>query len=544
MNKRYFQLTAFLTGMSVMAIEMSASRLVAPFFGTSLLVWTNIIGLIMASLAVGYYVGGKLADQRPESSLLYKIIGIAGIFILIIPFIANPVMSKASEYSVGLFLGSLLGVLLLFVIPFVLLGMVSPFIIKLCASEVDTIGNIAGSIYSLSTVGSILGTYLPALLLIPLLGTRQTILVFAAVLIMTASIGTFGTGRRGASLVFLLLLSIPVAVLPSEVRSFSRTGWKRCYEGESLYNYIQVQEAQVAKTDGSGTFRTRRYLVLNEGYAIHSIYDPKSRYFPFVANVWDYMGGALLPLVIKSGEPTDVCIVGLAAGTVSKQMIFLYGKQTRLSIDGVEIDPEIITVGRDFFDMNEPALNAVAGDGRVFLSKTRKKYSLIITDAYRQPYIPFHLTTREYFELVRDRLKDDGVMGINVGAISEDSKLFQSLISTIGSVFPNVDYLPASTDGAAFKNYIVVASMSPLKWERVEYAKNMSLYEPLVTKPLWPEMLSLISKVRKVRKSFEDVNADLVLTDDKAPVEFLIDGIIVESIASGLASEVFTRDGS
>jgi spermidine synthase len=537
-------MTAFVTGMSVMAIEMSASRLVAPFFGTSLLVWTNIIGIIMASLAFGYYMGGKLADKRPEVSLLYKIIGVAGIFILIIPFLATPVMSKAAEFSVSIFLGSLLGVLLLFVIPFMLLGMVTPFIVRLCARELDNIGNIAGSVYSLSTVGSILGTYLPALLFIPLLGTRQTILIFAAILILTASIGIFRIGRSGTSLVSLLIVLIAISVLPHEVRSFSTDGWNRCYEGESLYNYIQVHEAQVLKTDGSGTFSKRRYLVLNEGFATHSIYDPESRSFPFVACVWDYMGGALLPLVIESGKPTDVCIIGLAAGTVSKQMFYLYGEQTDLSIDGVEIDPEILKVGREYFDMNESGLNAITGDGRVFLSKQKKKYSLIVTDAYRQPYIPFHLTTREYFELVRDRLKDGGVMAINVGSTSEETDLFQSMISTIGAVFPNVDYLPASTDGAPFKNFVIVASMSSLKWEQVEYRGNMALFDPLLTKSSWPDMSRLLNKVKNVRKTFRTVNRALILTDDKAPVEFLIDGIIIQSIASGLASDVFTDQGS
>ena len=175
-GRKFLLATVFVTGMSIMAIEMSASRLVAPFFGTSLVVWTNIIGLIMLSLSVGYYYGGRLADRRPEWALLYKLITGAGIGMFIIPYIANPVMSYAASGTVGTFLGSLIAVVLLFIVPFTLLGMVAPFVIKLAANTIDDVGNTAGSIYALSTVGSIIGTYLPALLFIPWLGTRRTIL--------------------------------------------------------------------------------------------------------------------------------------------------------------------------------------------------------------------------------------------------------------------------------------------------------------------------------------------------------------------------------
>ena len=246
-------------------------------------------------------------------------------------------------------------------------------------------------------------------------------------------------------------------------------------------------------------------------------------------------------MAIQKSSDTNVCIVGLAAGTISKQAVELFGDKTSFHIHGVEIDPAIIDAGRTFFHMNEAELTVFAEDGRSFLSRSHCKYDLIITDAYRQPYIPFHLTTREYFELNRRKLSPKGLVAINVGSTSSESDLVRSIVATLKSVFPYVDYVPAAIGGAPFQNFVIIASMAPIPWEKLDYRLNQSLYEDLFEKRLWLEMRALISKVRKNRRSSDSIEPYVILTDDKAPVEFFTDNLILGYLASGKGSEFLSN---
>lgn len=544
----FLKATVFVTGLSIMAVEMSAARLVAPFFGTSLIVWTNIIGLIMAALSAGYYLGGRLADKRPEWLLLYKLILGAGLGIFAVPFIATPVMSRAASGTVGLFIGSLVAVILLFVVPFTLLGMVSPFVIRLAATALEEVGNTAGSIYALSTVGSIIGTYLPALFCIPLVGTRRTILFFAAALILVGIVGLFVAARRNGktsvsrTMAVIPLLAFILALVgpPGEVKAIVARGRTKVLERESLYNYIQVQERHVQHKDG--TTRQRRFLVLNEGFAVHSVYDPEAPYFPFVGSVWDYFGLCTIPLARPEGRQVDVCIVGLAAGTISKQMYATFGKHCDLHVDGVEIDPEIIRIGREYFDMNDNGLVAVAEDGRTFLQRGNKTYDVIITDAYRQPYIPFHLTTKEYFSVKHARLKPHGIMAINVGTLSDKTELFTRIVSTVKSVFPHVYYVPVTFRGALFTNFVVIGAKEELAHlELLDPVRN-ELLNALSAKKSWPVTRGVLRRARNRWRVFTPPTSVELLTDDKAPVEFLTDWLILKYLLSGKAQKAMSSE--
>lgn len=542
---RLLQATVFVTGMSIMAIEMSASRLVAPFFGTSLIVWTNIIGLIMVALSLGYWYGGRLADRRPDAAVLYRLILGAGIATFVIPYVAGPVMSWTAQGSVGLFLGSLLAVMGLFVVPFTLLGMVSPFVIRLASSSVETVGAAAGSIYALSTAGSIIGTYLPALAFIPLLGTRRTILLFAAALVAVGIAGLFRSRKgslapaRALAAVPLLALGLALVGPPGDVKAVFAPGRTKLFETESPYNYIQVQERSVPMA--SGKIRHRRLLVLNEGFAVHSVSDPDGPFHPFVGSVWDYFGLSVVPLTGKREGPMRVCLVGLAAGTISTQMISAYGGRFDLKIDGVEIDPEIIEVGRRFFRMNEPQLTAVAEDGRTFLQRTPTRYHAIVTDAYRQPYIPFHLTTQEYFRLCRDHLEPGGIVGINLGSTSDQTEVFRRLVGTMASVFPHVWYVPVGHDGALFTNYVVLASDRDVDPALLN-PDDEALFGAVRATTAWPLARSVLQKARSGWTPFVPDPAEVVLTDDEAPVEFLTDWLIVRTLMSGSADAAIAAE--
>ena len=190
---KYLLGVAFVVGMGIIAIEMAASRLLTPYFGSSLYIWTNIIGIIMIALTIGYYVGGRVADQYASERLLYCLILAAGVYISLVPFLARPIISAIlpliTEHPLSVFYTSFLATLLLFVVPFIFLSMVTPCIIKLRLQRVALIGYTAGTVAAYATLGSILGTFLPTFLVLPFLGTSKTMLLFAGLLIATAMIG-------------------------------------------------------------------------------------------------------------------------------------------------------------------------------------------------------------------------------------------------------------------------------------------------------------------------------------------------------------------
>src|SRR5215472_3661217 len=282
----------FVAGACSLAVELSASRLLAPYFGTSLFVWANLIGLILLYLTIGYYLGGRIADRYPRPEVLYTLTIIAAFLISLIPFLSKPILqwsqSSFATYSVGVFYGSLLSVILLFAVPMILLGCVSPFAIRLRIQRLGKSGRTAGQLYAISTAGSILGTFLPVLYLIPTIGTYRTFLTIAISLLLVSIAGLVITrldrpgsrGRRVSSSLLPVLLLIPMALSvltiqgPIKPAFGSNGGGVLITERESVYNYIQVVQV------GDET-----QLILNEGVGIHSIYNPNSI---LNGGPWDY----------------------------------------------------------------------------------------------------------------------------------------------------------------------------------------------------------------------------------------------------------------
>lgn len=497
--------TVFVSGATVLAVEMSASRLLSPYFGDSQLVWANLIGLIMIYLAAGYYLGGRLADRSPQEPLMYRLALWAGFLIGLIPFASRPVLRYSlagfDTFSAGTIAGSFLGILLLFTAPVILLGCISPFAIRLQSRSVVSTGHTAGTIYALSTIGSIVGTFVPTLVLIPSLGTSTTFLLCALLLIGVALVGLFSTLGLRAACYLLLPLSIillrlllpagPVKPTPGLV-----------YEKESFYNYIQV-------ADQMG----RRVLMLNEGQAVHSAYRPGR---VLSGGVWDYF--LLAPYFGALPDPTDlrsVCFVGLAAGTAAKEYTAVYGP---VPMDGVELDPEIVAVGRRFFALDEPNLQVVVQDGRYFLTTTDRSYDVIVADAYRQPYIPFHLTTREFFAVALERLNPGGVVVVNAGRTASDFRLVNVLAATMSQVFESVFIL----DVPGVSNSLVVGTERATTLDQV-HSRLGSISN------IWLSEVAELSSGRI--RDFD--GTDLVLTDDRAPVEHLTHLIILRYILQG-----------
>jgi predicted membrane-bound spermidine synthase len=485
-------------------------RLLAPYFGASTIVWANTIGVVLVALSVGYWLGGRLADRHPNMRALCLTSLIAAVLLAIVPFAADPLLNVAvdalDEISAGAFVGSLLAVLVLVAVPVLLLGTVSPWAIRLGVRSVEEAGTVAGRLYALSTAGSLVGTLLSALLLIPLVGTRRTFLIFALAIAVVAVLGLRPVRRWAlAPAAIVVLIALPVGTLKAKTED----GGRVIHEAETEYQYARVIQYP------SG----RRVLELNEGQAQHSVCDAECDAGPRGARIassvltggyWD--GQLVDPLAGLTHPPRRVAILGNAAGTTSRAYEQFF-PQTR--VDGVEIDSELSDIGRRYFDMNNPRLHVYDEDARPFLRRSRASYDAITVDAYRQPYIPFYLTTVEFFETVRDRLAPGGVLVVNVGHPEGEDALEKVLTATIGRVFPTV-----MRDPIEDTNTLLLASAAPLSAARMNHAV------PSLPAALRPTVEAAAQRLARPLRGGE------VYTDDRAPVEWLVDRSIVD-YASG-----------
>jgi len=505
----------FVSGMASLGVEFGASRLLAPYFGTSLSVWGVLIGLVLIYLSIGYVLGGRLADRRPSADLLFQLTAWAGLWIGLIPLIAYPILLQSqqgfAELSIGLVLGTLLAVVLLFAVPVILLGCVSPFAIRLLLRDVQSGGNTAGAVYALSTAGSILGTFLPVFWLIPTYGTRPTLVMFSVALLGLSVLGLWPRTltelwpRRWVFAVFLVIVLVgafllPHGIKPPEVGSL-------LYEKDSAYHYIQVVQ------DGDKT-----ELILNEGQAIHSIYDPTTL---ATGGPWDYfmLGGYFRPAQTQEPRPHRVAILGLAGGTAAREMTAAFG--TSVDITGVEIDQDIVDLAHRYFHLDEPNVHPVVQDARYWLATQAGRYDVIAMDAYRQPYIPFHLTTKEFFQLAATHLAPGGAVVVNAGRTATDYRLVDALASTMAAVYPSIFLV----DVPSFSNTMIFGTSEPTTI--ADIAHNLALaHEPLIDQVAATAVGPGSGDLRVSTYHSQ------VFTDDLAPVERLIDQIIF-SYATG-----------
>lgn len=499
----------FIGGMVSMLLEMSASRLLAPYFGTSLFIWANLIGLVLIYLSAGYFLGGRLADRYPSMRLLSILTTIAALATGLIPFISKPVLdwsvSGLTEVNASVFYSSLLAVILLFGVPVTLLGMVSPFAVRLSARSLGSTGRSAGGLYALSTVGSIVGTFLPVLLLIPTIGVKRTILAACVALLAASLYGLRFWERMGATVPGILLLAPLLLPQVAPLGALKSTPGM-IYEQESFYNYIQVVQ----------TADDTRQLVLNEGQAIHSVYNPNEI---LTGWYWDYfLAMPYFNAGENAGKVKSVAIIGLAAGTIARQFTAVYGP---VPIDGVEIDPAIVDVGRRYFEMTEPNLKVHVADGRTFMRTAHGSYDVVAIDAFQQPYIPFQLTTKEFFEEIRANLSPTGVVALNTGHTRTDHRLAQAFINTLSQVFPNV----YAFDVPNTFNTEIVATNSPT---------TLATFRDNLTRAPSDSLLGRVAaEVLPVARVARPEAGGIVFTDDQAPVEQLTDQLILNYIQQG-----------
>jgi spermidine synthase len=485
------ELLVFVVGIATLGSEIAVARLIAPFFGDSTIVWANTIAVVLVALSIGYWFGGRLADRHPHLQGLCLLVLASSVLLAVVPIMAQPLLTLSVDafdnVSVGGFAGSLFGVLALVSVPVLMLGAVSPWAIRLKLERVEDSGETAGRMYAISTVGSLLGTFSASLLLIPLVGTQRTFLVYAIVL---AVVSALGLGRRWllAPAAVAALFLVPVGVVKAAEEG------KVVHEAETLYQYARV----VQYPDG------RRQLELNEGQAIHSIWRANT---VLTGNYWD--GHLTLPFTVRDDPPRKVAMLGVAGGTVARAYAKYFPDTI---IDAVEIDGELFDIGRRWFGLEDrPQLRVHADDARPFLRKTDERYDFIFLDTYRQPYIPFYLATKEFFELARDRLAPGGAVIINVGHPEGSERLEQVLTATMGAAFPHV-----VRDAVTDTNTLLMGSTVAPSRARIQAAAQR----------MPPELRTVA--LADARRLEPPLTGGDVYTDDKAPVEWLVDRSIID----------------
>ena len=509
--KRYLLFTVFISGMTTLAAELAAGRLIGNVFGTSNIVWATIIGLILIYLTLGYFLGGKWADANPTPGAMYRVLAWGAFTLGLIPYIAGPVLRSAANafdaLQVGILGASFVAVLILFIIPITLLGTISPFAIRLSVHDTEHAGQVSGQIYAISTLGSFIGTFLPTLVTIPAIGTKNTFLLFSMILLVVALIGLARFSNRGEMLKhgWMPIVLIVIALLTTGQALKSNTG--QIYETESAYNYIQVQQQ-------SGFTLLR----LNEGQGVHSIYNPDTLQYN---GPWDQF--LVSPYFYLGRKPADVkriAIVGLAAGTTARQMTAVYGN---IQIDGYELDPKIVEVGQKYFGMTMPNLNIVIGDGRLNLERSDQTYEIIAVDAYRPPYIPPHMTTQEFFQIVASHLAEDGVLTINSASVPGDRRLINGLATTMATVFPSI----YTVDIPGSLNTMIFATKQPTTAE--DFAANLvALSQDTTVHPLLVHTMQVT--FANLKTGYETTQ---VFTDDHAPIEWIVNDMVMRFILEG-----------
>ncbi|WP_294443728.1 spermidine synthase [Ruminococcus flavefaciens] len=504
-NKWYLYMTEFFAGMSVMAVELGASRLLAPYFSSSQIVWTIIIGTIMIAMALGNIYGGRSADKNPYPDKLYGRILIAAVWIAAVPFIGKLAIAGIAGLLVVtintnfLIWAAFITCMVVFVYPLFLLGTVTPSLVKYTVDSLDDSGRTVGTLGAANTIGSIIGTFVPTFISIPAVGTAVTFLIFAGIMLVIGLV-YFISSKRGAAKTAIASVLFIVCCFASPSMGFAFWEKGLTYEGESVYNYLQV------KDDDENT-----YLSTNVLFGVQSVYVKSGELSDMY---YDYAMAA--PLMTESPDTADILVLGMGTGTYAKQCLRYF---SGAKAEGVEIDEKITDLAHKYFELPED-IKVTTYDGRAFLAACDKKYDVIMVDAYQDITIPFQMSSVEFFTLVKDHLNEGGVMVVNMNMRSESADGINGcLADTISSVFDNV----VTVDVEYSTNRELFATNSDEFMDRFE-ANTAALKQE-----------DLRRMMQIVRPELEPYTAgDHILTDDKAPVELLgmkvIDDIIQDEL--------------
>jgi spermidine synthase len=527
----------FVSGAVLLGVEIAASRVLAPFFGNSLFVWGALIGVVLAGLSVGYWAGGALADRRPAARLLLAVMGLGALAILAVPIVDEPVLEWVVRWDPGPRLNPLIAAVLLFGAPSILLAAVTPIAVRLRARSLTHLGRTAGRLFSVSTAGSIAGTFATAFFLIPEFGTDQLLGIAAAVLFGAIALVALAERLRTALALALVATlgasAAAVALQPDAGGTLSDAAaqnWSPVYRLRGAETYLDARDprAAIPRPDLEVV-----YAKDTQYHRLSVVQDADTRYLRFDSSLQSamYLGDPYRTRfrytdyfhlgLAYNPDARDVLFIGLGAGSSEKRMRRDFPE---LSLHVVELDPVVVDVAHRYFAVprGDPEFQIEVGDGRQFLARNEERWDVIVIDAFFADAIPFHLVTQEFLELARSRLAPGGVIVTNaIGAIEgPGSRLFRSIYRTYRTAFPTVlvhpTILPGDGGDETFRNLILVATetAAPQRTflaERWEEIRAEAPTAPDLRKPILDRHDALIPT--------DDVPT---LTDDYAPTDALL----------------------
>jgi spermidine synthase len=511
---------AFVTGAIVMSFEMLGSRYLNPYFGSGIYTWASLISTVLASLTVGYFIGGWLADRMPSAPVLGITIVIGSVYVILLPSFAQELLELVLDSVDDVRSGSLLAAMAILFFPVTFLGMYSPFAIRLLIRSATSSGTVSGTVYGVSTVGSIVGTLGTTFYLLPSMGSRMlTLLLGGAGLLAGLALIAFPflTRRAAAALAAgLITLASPLV---------GQAQADELVDEKIRADILRRPDGQIARieTEYNDVFITKRRHELVMSFQIRGF-----DYHESVADLRDPdvlvipVNRSMTTALIYPPEPKRILMVGLGAGSIST---YLGRAMPDVVVDSVEIDPGVIDAAKKYFGIRESKrVRYLAGDGRVMLRRNRQTYDLILLDAYHGGYVPFHLLTKEFYELVKERLAPDGVAAFNV---HDHTKLYVSTIKTLASVFPDVHLYPS---GMGEVVVVGTAQAAPDTATLANRAK--ALQERYKFRYPMPQLLAK-------RVGHPSLDKAELLTDDFAPVNLYLN----REICNALQAQGWTARG-
>ena len=517
LKRSALELTVFICGALVMVYEIIGSRIVSPFIGTSTYVWTSLIGVILASLSAGYWIGGRVADKRPDVKILAAAIFSAGGAVSLTILLKDVILSMIGSATIGLGFKSVIAALFLFAPASVLLGFVTPFAVKLRMSDLADSGKTVGRLYALSTVGSIAGTFAAGFLLIPFVGSTRTLYLIAGTLFaLSILLAPFVFTRTS----FMILTLFVLGIAGSEISSYALFRANGLHDIDTEYSRVQV--FQTTDTESGRKFQA---MAIDPYFVQSAMYldgdDPVFEYSPYYHLVRHF-----------KPDHKHTLMIGGAGYTFPREYLRTY---PNAKMDVVEIDPQMTEIARKFFRLqDDPRLTIIHEDGRTFLnSAPTGHYDAVMMDAFSSLFsVPYQLTTLEAVQQINRVLTDDGVVIFNLGSAitGPGSQFLQAEFATYKQVFPHV-YLfkvnPARTDDQLQNLIIVAVKSSPP-------TRGGLAATPLLPEEGWQRFADgvvgvdgvVLSDDEPIRKLLTTIySADLpldlpVLTDDLAPVEY------------------------
>ncbi len=493
-------IVVFVSGAVLMALEIVGSRVLAPYFGSSIFVWGSLISVVMTALSIGYYWGGWLSAREPSYAKLLLLLVIPGVVIFFLPFVYPAINEWIAIMDLGVRLSPLLACSLLFLLPGIFIGAISPYVIRLAATQLHTVGSTAGTLYAVSTCGSIVGTLLTAFYLIPVLGVSNiihalgiTLVCLSAVVVPLIRLNRVSVARAVATVSLLL--------------SWASLGWtpiawaKTLMQKDTFYHRIRIEEDDEARyMYFDRTLQSA--MTLKDPTALRLIY---SRY-------------TSLGFTFRA-DAKKMLLIGLGGGSIPKK---LNKEFPNMEIDAVELDPEVIRIAKDHFNIKESRqLRLHAQDGRLFLTRTQNQYDIIMLDAYFTDAMPFHLATKQFFELAQKKLTPNGIVVANlISAVTGPSgKIARAFARTMRQVYPQTYIFaarrPDNVSLETIQNVIVIATRDKQRVDIKEIVKRASALD----KGLFPDPIQDIAVAYFDRQLPEDVP---ILTDDYAPTDNLL----------------------